>query len=346
MNHHPPGFATVDAPAARSAVNALGRAVVLVACLAASLAALAMAGCKSADEHGWSGYAEGDYIYIAAPVSGTLQTLSVQPGQQVAAGTSLFTLDATPAQAARAEADARLRAAQAQAQNTTKGRRADEIAVVRAQLAQAQALAARAESEWQRQKALVEQHFVSQSRLDDAATARQQARDRVAELEAQLKVSHLPARPDETDSAKAQVDAAEQAQKQLAWREQQAVQTAPAAGLVADTFWRPGEYVPAGQPVLSLLPPAARKARFYVPEAELGALKIGQAVKLQCDGCGTPIEAHISRINSQPEYTPPVIYSNTQRAKLVFLVEARPEADQAARLHPGQPLDVHLASAR
>ncbi|HEX5686058.1 MAG TPA: HlyD family efflux transporter periplasmic adaptor subunit [Ideonella sp.] len=307
----------------------------------AALGALALlSACRAPVDSGWSGYAEGDYIYVAAPVAGTLKSVSVQAGQQVMAGAPLFTLDATPERAARAEADARVLAAQAQAENTTKGRRVDEVAVVRAQLAQARAQAARAETEWLRQKALVDQNFVSQSRLDDATTARTQARDRVTELEASLRVATLPARVDERESAKAQVEAAKQARQQLVWREQQTLQAAPAAGLVADTFWRAGEYVPAGQPVVSLLPPEARKARFYVPEAELGGLKIGQAVKLRCDGCGAPINARISRIATQPEYTPPVIYSNTQRTKLVFMVEARPEPADAIKLHPGQPLDV------
>jgi len=308
------------------------------------VAALAAAGCQPQERSGWSGYAEGEYVYVASPVAGTLQTLAVKAGQQVAAGAPLFALDANPEQAARAEAEARVRAAQAQADDAAKGRRHEEVAVVRAQLAQAREQSARAETEWRRQQALVEQDFVSQSRLDDAATARAQARDRVAELEASLKVAMLPARVDARAGAAAQVDAAREAQRQLAWREQQTRQTAPAAGEVSDTFWRVGEYVPAGQPVIALLPPEARKARFYVPEAELGGIAVGQAVSLHCDGCGTPIAARISRIATQPEYTPPVIYSNTLRAKLVFLVEALPvDAAAAVKLHPGQPLDVRPA---
>lgn len=309
-------------------------ALVLVALLAA---------CRPAPTPGWAGYAEGDYVYVAAPVAGRLQTLAVQAGDQVTAGAPLFALEGTPEQAARAEAEARVRAAEAQAENTTKGRRADERAVVQAQLAQARTQAARAETEWQRQKALLDQHFISPSRLDDATTARAQARDRVTELEASLRVAGLPARADERTAAEAQAEAARQASRQLAWREQQATQAAPTAGLVADTFWRPGEYVPAGQPVVALLPPGARKARFYVAESEVGGLKVGQAVQLRCDGCGEPIAARISRIATQPEYTPPVIYSNTQRAKLVFMAEARPAVADAPRLHPGQPLDVRPA---
>ena len=115
--------------------------------------------------------------------------------------------------------------------------------------------------------------------------------------------------------------------------------------MVADTFFQPGEYVPAGQPVLALLPPAARKARFYVGEAEFGGLAVGQPVTIRCDGCGAPITAHISHLAAQAEYTPPVIYSNAQRARLVFRVEATPAAADAVRLHPGQPLDVVPATA-
>lgn len=307
---------------------------------AALPAALLLAACQPAPEPGWSGYAEGDYVQVAAPVAGTLLALAVQPGQQVAAGAPLFTLDATPAEAAQAEAGARLRAAQAQAANTATGRRPDELAVLRAQLAQARAAAARAEAEWQRQQALVAQGFISASRLDEAGTARTQAQARVAELQAGLRVAELPARAAERASAEAQAEAARQALAQAAWRTRQATQAAPADALVADTFWRPGEYVAAGQPVVSLLPPGGRKARFFVPEAAVGGLKIGQPVQLRCDGCGAPLAARISRIATQPEYTPPVIYANSQRAKLVFMVEALPAPADAARLHPGQPLDV------
>jgi HlyD family secretion protein len=91
---------------------------------------------------------------------------------------------------------------------------------------------------------------------------------------------------------------------------------------------------------VALLPPGNIKARFYVPQAQLPSIALGQKVMLHCDGCGAPLEARVTRIATQPEYTPPVIYSNAQRAKLVFLVEAKPVPAAATRLHPGQPLDV------
>ncbi len=312
-----------------------------------SAALVLSAGCSQAPEAGWTGYVEGDYVYVSAPVAGTLTALSVQRGQTVAAGAALFRLDDVSNRAARAQAEAQTAVAQAQSANLQTGRRPDEVAVIRAQRAQAQAAAALADAALQRQRTLVAQDFVSRSLLDDAVAAARQAHARVAELEAQLRVAEQPAgRPAERAAAQASVGAADQAREQAAWRERQSAQAAPAAGLIADTYYRPGEYVGAGQPVLALLPPTQRKARFYVSERELGRLKVGARVELNCDGCGAPIPARIRFIAPQAEYTPPVIYSNVQRARLVFRVEATPDAEaDALRLHPGQPLDVRPQAA-
>ena len=103
-----------------------------------------------------------------------------------------------------------------------------------------------------------------------------------------------------------------------------------------------GEWVNAGSPVVAILPPANVKVRFFVPEPQVGALRSGQRVDVACDGCGAPIAASISFISPQAEFTPPVIYSRESRAKLVFMVEARPAAADATRLHPGQPVDVRF----
>ncbi len=289
---------------------------------------------------GWSGYVEGDYLQVSAALAGRLESVAVKSGDQVAAGAPLFRLDNDNSRAALAEADARLAAAQAQAANITSGKRSDELAVLKAQLAQARAQASRAATELKRQQALVAQEFISRSRLDDARTAARQARDKVGEIEASLRVAQLPGRRDEQLAARASTAAAEQVRAQAEWRAQQGIVTSPAAALVADTYYRAGEFVAAGQPVIALLPPAARKARFFVAQSELGGLSIGQNVSIRCDGCGEPIPAQISFISPKAEYTPPVIYSNVQRARLVFMVEARPGPGDAIRLHPGQPLDV------
>lgn len=310
----------------------------------AALGVMLLPACGGPRDTVWSGYTEGDYVYVAAPLAGTVSALHVQAGEQVVRGKPLFALESTAEEAARAEAQARLAAARSQAADTEKGKRAAEIAVQEAQLAQARAQLQLARRELARRAPLVEIGAVSRSEHDSARAAAAEAQARVAELEASLRVSRLPSRVDERAAAEAQVEAARQVLRQNAWRAEQKEQAAPADGVVSDTFFRPGEFVAAGQPVLSLLPPSQVKARFYVAEPELAQVAPGQRVLLSCDGCGQPMEARVSFIATRAEYTPPVIYSNEQRSKLVFLVEAKPVAlADAARLRPGQPLDVRPA---
>ncbi len=305
---------------------------------------LLISACTDKPPAAWSGYAEGDYVYVAAPLAGRLDTLAVQAGQTVAQGATLFALDAENEQAAQQEASARLVSAQSLSANLDQGKRREEMAVTQAQLAQAHATETLAQSDLHRQQQLLTQGFVSKARVDDATTQLAQAMARVAELNAALDVAQLPARTDERSAQRANAQAASEVLHQSAWRTRQKQQSAPAAALVAEVFYQPGEWVGAGQPVVSLLPPGNLKARFFVPESDLASVVPGQRVTLACDGCGTPIGAHITRVATQPEYTPPVIYSNAQRSKLVFMVEAKPSAQDAPRLKPGQPLDVRMAT--
>lgn len=304
-----------------------------------------VAGCGEPPPAPWSGYAEADYVYVSAPLAGTLRSLHVRGGTQVAAGAPLFELDAEAEDAAAQEAAARVTQARSQAADTQKGRRDAELAQIQAQQAQARALSDLAERDLQRKAGLARQGFIAQAQADEAAAALRQAQAREAELDAALRTARLPAREDARSAAQAQVDAAQQAERQSRWRQRQKQQDAPLQAQVADTFFNPGEYVQAGQPVLALLPPGQLKARFYVPQVDLPSLPLGQAVQVRCDGCGAPLAAQVSFVATQPEYTPPVIYSNAQRGKLVFLVEARVDPAQAGRLRPGQPVDVERATA-
>lgn len=317
----------------------------LTALLLAGLLTGSITGCSQQAAPYWSGYVEGEYVYVSSPLAGRVDAVSVLAGQNVTKDAPLFSIDAESEQIAQQEAAARLNSAQAQASNLDTGKRRDELAVTQAQLAQARAAEVLASNDLQRQQQLAAQGFVSKARAEDAATTLAQSRARVAELSAATQVARLPGRPDERTAQRAAALAAEEVLKQSQWRTRQKQQNAPQAALVSEVYYRVGEYVQAGQPVLSLLPPANIKARFYVPELEVGALRAGQPVTLSCDGCGAPIAAQISRIATQPEFTPPVIYSNGQRSKLVFMVEARPLLKDATRLKPGQPLDVRLAAA-
>lgn len=112
----------------------------------------------------------------------------------------------------------------------------------------------------------------------------------------------------------------------------------PVTGVVQQVYFRPGETVPAGKPVVSILPPGNIKVRFFVPERFLARIALGDVVKIGCDGCPDGITAPVTFISRSAEFTPPVIYSLEERAKLVYLVEARPADTGMLRI--GQPVDV------
>jgi HlyD family secretion protein len=305
--------------------------------------ALAIAACGDKAPPALQGYAEGEYVRVAAPFAGTLVSLDTQRGAQVQPGTALFALEAESEDAARREAEERFRKAVAQLDDLKKSKRPTEIESVRAQLEQAEVAANLSEREWRRQLDLVSKGFVSQSRADEAKAQRDGDRKKVEQLQSDVATAQLPrARPDELRAAEAEAAAAKQSLAQADWKLRQKSVASTVAGSVTDTMFSKGEWVPAGSPVVSILPPGNVKVRFFVPETKVGSIQPGQKVSLACDGCGNAIDATISFIAPQAEFTPPVIYSRDNRAKLVFLVEAKPAAQDAAKLHPGQPIDVRL----
>ncbi len=305
-------------------------------------ALVALAACAPADKDTFPGYAEGEYVRLAAPFAGSLTALTVKRGDQVEANAPLFALEQENERSARSEAEARVKRAEAQLANLGKGRRPEEIAAIRAQLAQADAAQKLSVEELARTEQLVATKFLSPAKLDEGRAAVARDRARMAEFNAQLSVARLSGRSDEISAAAAEVKAAREQLAQADWRVQQKSQRAPMAALVADTLYARGEWVQAGMPVVSLLPPENIKLRFFVAEKLLGAIKIGQQVTVTCDGCAAPMSAAVSFISPQAEFTAPLIYSKENRAGLVFLIEARPTPVDAAKLRPGQPVEVRL----
>ena len=308
--------------------------------LGLAAAALLAAGCGREARDVFQGYAEADFIDVATSEPGQLESLGAAKGDAIAAGAPLFALEAAREAAALRQAQEQLAAAQAQLQDLRQGKRPPEVDVVRAQLEQARAEATRAAAERERDSAQFASGGIAQAQVDRSQAAADASAARVRELERQLEVAQLPARTDQIAAQEAQAAAAQAAVEQAAWRLGQKTVAAPVAGQVFDVLYQPGEWVAAGRPVVRLLPPGNVKIRFFVPETALGALAIGQALAVRCDGCADGIPAKITYISPEAEYTPPIIYSNETRSKLVFMVEARPL--DGANLHPGQPLEVAL----
>ncbi len=217
-----------------------------------------------------------------------------------------------------------------------------EIEAVEAQLQQARVALTLAEKELVRQKELSQTEATTAQDLDRTRAAYDQNRQRVAQLTADLETARLGSRQDQIVAAQANVEALEAALAGTQWNLSQTRQAAPQASLVFDTLYRRGEWVPAGRPVVMLLPPENIKVRAFVSEMRVGTIQPGDAVRVMVDGLPGPVAGRVSFISPRAEYTPPVIYSRQGRSKLVFLVEAAFDPNVAADLHPGQPVDVEF----
>jgi HlyD family secretion protein len=299
-----------------------------------------IAGCTQPDPQRIQGYVEGEFVYVASPRAAALKTLHVRRGAQVKTGDPLFALEDAPEQAARDEAQRRLAQARAILEDATKGQRPSELEAIEAKLGEARAAHVPAERELLRLERLDASGAASPAELDRARSQREQAAAQVAQLEAELKTARLGARPDQIRAAEAEVQAREAALAQAEWNLAQQRQAAPQTGLVFDTLFQEGEWVPAGRPVVALLPPAHVKVRAFVPETQLAALQIGDAVRVTADGVAQQFVGSVAFISPRAEFTPPVIYSRESRSKLVFLIEVVFDPEAAATLHPGQPVDV------
>jgi HlyD family secretion protein len=299
-----------------------------------------LAGCQKAPEDRVQGYVEGEFVYVASPLAGQLETLAVQRGSDVKGGMLLFSLESAAEQAARDQAARRLAEGEAKLADAKKGLRASEMQSLEAQLNQARVALVFSEKEFVRQTGLTAERASSVQDLDRARAARDQDKNRVAQLEADLQTARLGARSDQISAAEANVQALTAALARTEWDLSRKQQKATVAGLVFDTLYQKGEWVPAGRPVVSLLPPGNMKVRAFVPEPRIGKLRLGDPVQVTMDGVPQPLAGKVSFISPQAEYTPPVIYSQQSRDKLVFMVEVRFDAEIAARLHPGQPVDV------
>ncbi|MGF6898770.1 HlyD family secretion protein [Paraburkholderia sp. GAS348] len=312
------------------------------ACVYLLFTATALAACSHRDNNVYQGYIEGEFVYLGSSQSGKLTQLTVARGQTVDASAPVFTLESVDETAALQQAQRQLAAARAQLADIQTGKRRPEVNVTKAQLAQAVANARKAALQLTRDEAQYRAGGIPKAQLDDSRANADATAAQVRELSNQVDVAQLPGRSQQITAQSAQVEAAQAAVAQAQWKLDQKRVNAPAAGLVYDTLYRVGEWVQAGNPVVQMLPPQNVKVRFFVPETVVGKLAPGRALSIHCDGCSADVPAKITYISSEAEYTPPVIYSNENRAKLVFMVEARSSAADAVKLHPGQPVAVNL----
>ena len=289
----------------------------------------------------WQGYAEADFVKVGPTQQGLLMSLHVVRGSRVAAGAPLFEQDDINEVASRDQVLRQLKQAEEQLANLQAGGKATEVQQAEANLADARAARDKIEADLRRNEMLIKTFATSQQLVDQHRADFRSATARVQSLEAALAQMRAPmGREGEIKAHQQLIESLRAAVVMAQWRIDQRHVAAPVTGVVADVLARPGETIPAGGPVVSLLPRENIFVRFFVPEGQLSEVHDGDRVALLCDRCPADLAATISFISPQAEFTPPVIYSEASRTKLVYMVEARPSRERAVLINPGQPMAV------
>jgi len=306
------------------------------------LALLTLSGCGRDAPDYFQGYLEGEYVLVAPEHSGRIDRLAVADGEHVEAGAVLFRLEQKHENLLVGQAAARQAQATALLEDIGKGARPAEIRVLQAGLREAEADLKQARHDVARLEQLAVKHFVSSQKLEQARTQVVRLQAGIDRLQSELTVARLGGRADRVAAAEAEAAAAavalSEAERQLA----ETIVHAPATGQVDRLIQRVGEMTGPAAPVLRFLPDGAVKLVFYVPETAVAGMQVGGAVSMQCDGCGKPRTARISRIASEAEYTPPVLFNRDNRAKLMFRLEAKLQETEG--LLPGLPVEVRTRS--
>lgn len=303
-------------------------------------AALILSGCARSAPERFTGYMEAQLLLVGAERAGRISGLGVEEGAAVKAGQPLFAIDDTETRAERDRTAAGVVQAEAQlADARAPIQRPADLAVLQQAVRQAEAAARLSQRDFDRAAALSGRGFVSRAQLDAARAARDRDVAALAEARGRIVQGQQQARQGQVEAAAAAVASARAAQRGADTGLGKFTVAAPAGGSVEQVYFRPGEVVAIGQPVVALLPPERLRVRFFVPEARLAEARIGRTVAVSCDSCATGLTARIAFVAREAEFTPPVILSRGDRDRLVFMVEAVP-LGATGRLAAGQPIDV------
>ena len=312
-----------------------------IAAIPASLALL-LAGCGQPAEKPFTGYMEAQLLLVGAERAGRISRLAVEEGGTVEAGQSLFEIDDSESRAQADQAGAQVAQADAQLADTLAPiQRPADLAVLRQTVRQAEAAAALSRRDFERADALAGRGFVSRARLDAARAARDRDVAALAEARERIAQGEQAARTGQIEAAEAGLAQARAAQRGANIGLSRFRVAAPAAGSVQQVYFRAGEVVTVGQPVVALLPPERLRVRFFVPEPRLAEAKPGRTVLVSCDSCPQGLTARIAFVSRDAEFTPPVILSRGDRERLVYMIEAVP-LGATGSLVAGQPIDVRF----
>ncbi|MFI5208326.1 MAG: HlyD family secretion protein [Gemmatimonadales bacterium] len=290
-----------------------------------------------------SGTVEATEAELGFQSPGRIETIRVHEGDRVHAGDTLALLERSELFARRAQAVAQIGAARASLDELVAGSRSEERVQAQQAFQAATDRLADAQRDLDRTRRLFEAGALSQEAYDKARLQLDVLRAQKSEAEQQLQLVQIGPRPERIEAQRALVAQAEAALAQLDAMLANAVIRAPFDGVVTVKGREMGETVPAGAPVVTIVDLSDRWVRIYIPEDQIGAVRLGQNAEITADTYpGKRYAGQVSFVASEAEFTPRNVQTREERVKLVYAVKVQIAQDPTIDLKPGVPADVKL----
>ena len=293
-----------------------------------------------------SGTVEATEAALGFAAGGRIQRISVHEGETARAGRVLAELDTAELMARVRQLRDQAQLAAAQLRDLEQGARPQEIDDRRQATTAAKKSLDDAEADVRRMRALLEGGAISPQTLEKAQLASDVAATRYAQARSALSLAEEGARRQQIAAARASLAATRSQVTALEATINNFVVRAPWTGLVTDRVHEPGEAVTAGMPVLSIMNPNDRWVRIYIPEHDVGAVRVGQRASITSDAFPLRrLAGHVRWIASEAEFTPRNVQTKDDRTRLVYAAKVQIDEDSAMVLKPGTPADVRVELA-
>jgi len=289
-----------------------------------------------------TGTIEATQVDVSVKITGRIVERLVKEGDRVTRGQVLVRLDDAELAADARRQDAALRSAQATLRDLQKGARPQEIEDARAAVSSAEATRSMTEREYQRSDQLYTKNLIAAQDVDRARQAYEVAKAQERSARERLALLLAGSRPDQVDAARWQVTQAESALAQAQSRLREAVVVSPIDGVVLRKNLEAGETANPGVPILTLVNPKDVWLRAYVPETEVGRLKVGDTAALRVDAFPNRVfTGRLIEIGSEAEFTPRNVQTKKERVTLVFRIKIQIDNPDGL-LKPGLPADADV----
>ena len=316
---------------------------IAVVVMAVTLLVLSLRSAGEPDIIEASGTVEATEADLGFQTPGRVDRIVVQEGDAVERDQELAWLDRRELSAAKRVAEAQVDAARARLTELQRGFRTEEVAQGRAAVQAATRRLDDARRDLERARRLHAGGAVSDHQLENAETAVTVVESEYESVLEQLQILERGPRSEQIAAQRGVLAQAEAAVARADAALEYAVVQAPFAGTVTIRHREPGETVPAGMPVVTLMNPDNRWIRIYVSETQVGRLALGLPVTISADAYrDRTYEGRITFIADEAEFTPRNVQTTEERVKLVYRVKVQILGDPSFDLKPGLPADVRI----